>query len=62
MNERKLEFEASLPAIQSAWKRHGGGDGVRIQLDIPEDQLRRVQELEFWVQRNIKFTAELLDS
>ena len=33
---KPITFRASFPPIQSAFKRHGGGDGFRIQLDIPE--------------------------
>ena len=34
-----IEFLASFPPIQCAMKRSGGGDGMRIQLDIPETEL-----------------------
>lgn len=32
-------FLASFPPIQSAIKTSGGGDGMRIQLDIPESEM-----------------------
>ena len=32
----EIVFRASFPPIQSAIKRSGAGDGMRIQLDIPE--------------------------
>jgi len=35
----KITFLAAFPSIQSAIKRHGGGDGLRIQLDIPESEM-----------------------
>jgi hypothetical protein len=36
LDERKIEFIAILPAIQSAISLSGNGDGARIKLDIPE--------------------------
>ncbi len=36
----EITFRAAFPAIQGAIKRHGGGDGLRIQLDIPECDLQ----------------------
>ena len=35
----EIEFRASFPPIQSAIKRSGAGDGLRIQLDIPESDV-----------------------
>ena len=34
-----ITFRAAFPPIQSAIKRHGGGDGLRIQLDIHESDM-----------------------
>ena len=33
-----FQFLASLPAIQSAIKISGDGNGARIQIDIPESE------------------------
>jgi len=32
-------FLAVLPGTQGAFRRHGGGDGVRVQFDIPESEV-----------------------
>lgn len=34
-----ITFKASLPPIQSSIKVSGDGDGMRIQLDIPESEM-----------------------
>lgn len=34
-----IVFKATFPAIQSAIKITGNGDGMRIQLDIPETEV-----------------------
>ncbi len=39
----RVEFTASLPAIQSALSV--GGDGARLKLDIPESDLPQVLQL-----------------
>lgn len=41
----KIAFLASFPPIQSAIKITGNGDGMRIQLDIPETQMANAIEL-----------------
>ena len=41
----KAQFKASFPPIQSAIKRSGDGGGMRIQLDIPENQLLEAAKL-----------------
>lgn len=35
----KVTFKASFPPIGSAIKITGNGDGMRIQLDIPESEM-----------------------
>lgn len=34
-----LTFRASIPPLQSAINIHGSGDGVRIKIDIPQQDL-----------------------
>jgi hypothetical protein len=36
---KPVEFLATFPGIQSAIKVHGQGDGMRIQLEIPESEM-----------------------
>lgn len=45
MDDETIKFDASFPPIQSAIKRHGTGDGMRIQLDIPESDYERAKPL-----------------
>jgi hypothetical protein len=35
----QVSFRATMPPIQSAIKINGNGDGMRIQLDIPEIEI-----------------------
>lgn len=39
MSDDKISFLATFPPIQSAIKIAGNGDGMRIQLDIPESEM-----------------------
>ena len=55
----KVTFLAAFPSIQSAIKITGAGDGMRIQLDIPESQMGNAIELLAWRQRVLKVTVEL---
>lgn len=41
----RIEFLATFPPIQSAIKITGNGDGMRIQFDIPEDQMPQAVKL-----------------
>jgi hypothetical protein len=41
-------FIAYFPNIQSAIKIHGQGDGMRIQLEVPEDQMEEAKKLLEW--------------
>ena len=52
-------FLASFPQIQSAIKTHGGGDGMRIQLDIPESEMANALELLTMRQAVLKVTVEV---
>lgn len=40
-----ITFLASMPPIQSAVKVSGNGDGMRIQLDIPETEVPNAVDL-----------------
>jgi hypothetical protein len=42
----KIEFNASLPPIQSAINLDGNGDGARIKLDIPRSDIDAVLRLQ----------------
>ena len=57
----KVTFLAAFPPIQSAIKVTGAGDGMRIQLDIPESEMANAIELLAWRQRVLKVTIELED-
>ncbi len=60
MSERVV-FLASFPPIQSAIKITGGGDGMRIQLDVPESEMANAVGLLGWRQRVFRVTVELED-
>jgi|LFRM01.1.fsa_nt_gb hypothetical protein len=53
----KIEFVASLPQIQSAVKI-SGGDGSRVQLDIPDTELAAVVKLLTYKNKVFKVTIE----
>ena len=55
----KVTFLAAFPSIQSAIKITGAGDGMRIQLDVPESQMGNAIELLAWRQRVLKVTVEV---
>ena len=40
-----IHFIATLPPIMSAMKITGNGDGMRIQLDIPENEMGNAARL-----------------
>lgn len=58
-NER-LEFLASLPDTQGAWKRHGGGKGARVTLEIPETQIPGAILLQMLTEKVLKVTIEVV--
>lgn len=53
----KIEFVASLPQIQSAIKI-SGGDGSRIQMDVPDTDLAAVVRLLAFKNKVFKVTVE----
>ena len=56
-----IEFRASFPPIQSAIKRSGNGDGLRIQLDIPECDVPEAIALMALTQERLLVTVRVLD-
>ena len=51
-------FLASFPTIQSAIKIDGGGNGMRVQLDIPESELGEAMKLMMWREQVLRVTVE----
>ena len=43
--DKKIEFIASLPAIQSAIQISGDGNGARIKLEIPQSEIEAISKL-----------------
>ncbi len=58
----RTEFLASLPPIQGAIKCDGGGNGRRVQLDIPESELPRALRIQLWTNRMLRVTVEVVTS
>jgi len=58
MDER-VTFLASFPPIQSAIKITGNGDGMRIQLDIPESEMGNAARLLLWRGVALRVTVEV---
>ena len=54
-----ITFRASFPPIQSAIKRSGNNDGLRIQLDIPESDVPQAVMLLAMVQERLLITVEI---
>jgi len=61
VTEGAIVFLASFPPIQSAFKRHGSGDGLRIQLDIPETHVSEAVQLMALTQCVLKVTVEVAE-
>jgi hypothetical protein len=59
VSDEALTFRASFPSIQSAFKRHGGGDGLRIQLDIPESDMQDAAALMALTNVVLRVTVEV---
>ena len=58
----KIQFLATLPAIQSALNISGGGDGARIKLDIPQTDLAEAIKLSLLQGKVFKVTIEAVDA
>lgn len=54
----KVTFVGSFPAIQSAIKVSGNGDGMRIIIDIPESEMSKALMLMMYRQVPIRVTVE----
>lgn len=54
----KIEFEASLPAIQSAITLDGMGDGGRVKLDISRQYAEELLKLQQLGGQSFKVTIE----
>lgn len=61
ISEEKIIFLFQFPNIQSAFKRHGGGDGMRVQMDIPEQYFDEALELQGLTQCMLKATIEIVE-
>lgn len=57
----KIEFEASLPPIQSAIQIDGNGDGGRIKLDISRQYVEELLKLQQLGGTSFKVTIETED-
>ena len=55
----KIEFEASLPAIQSAITLDGMGDGGRVKLDISRAYVEALLQLQQLAEKSFKVTIEV---
>ena len=54
----RATFRAAFPSIQSAIKVTGDGNGVRVQLDIPESEMAEAVKLLQWRQCVLVVTIE----
>lgn len=54
----RASFLASFPPIQSAIKITGDENGMRVQLDIPENQMAEAVKLLAWRQTVLRVTIE----
>ena len=50
-------FLAAFPCIQSAIKVDGGGNGMRIQLDVPESEMGEAVKLLMWREVVLRVTV-----
>ena len=57
-----ITFRAAFPPIQSAFKRHGGGDGLRVQFDIPESDIGDAAALMALTGCVLRITVEVEES
>jgi hypothetical protein len=58
----KIQFVAAFPSIQSAIKITGDGNGMRIQLDIPETEMGQAARLLLMREKVLKVTVELAET
>jgi len=55
-------FIASFPPIQSAIKITGDGNGMRLQLDVPETEMGEAVKVLAWRECALKITIEPLEN
>lgn len=58
---KKIVFLASIPAVQSALKISGDAGGMRLHLDIPENQMVEAAYLIAMRQSILKVTVEVYE-
>lgn len=58
---KKIVFLASIPAMQSALKISGDAGGMRLHLDIPENQMVEAAYLIAMRQSILKVTVEVYE-
>ena len=56
---QSITFLASFPPIQSAIKIHGSGEGMRIQLEVPETEIPQVIPLLIWREQLLEVTIRI---
>lgn len=59
MSDKPITFLASFPAIQSAVKVSGNGEGLRLTLDVPESEMANAIGLLAMRDKVLKVTVEL---
>lgn len=59
MTKNSCTFLASFPPIMSAIKVYGSGDGMRIQLDIPETEMGNALDILTMRQQRLRVTVEI---
>jgi len=58
VDKEVVTFLCSMPSIQSAIRISGTGDGMRIQLDIPETEMPNAVRLIAWRERVLRVTVQ----
>lgn len=61
MAKLKFSFIASLPAIQSAIKIDGNGDGARVQMEVPGSELAAIIKMQVLCGEAFKVTIERIN-
>jgi len=59
MADEPIQFLATFPSIMSAIKITGDGNGMRIQLDIPETEIGAAARLLLMREKVLKVTVEI---
>lgn len=61
METRQVTFRAVLPNVQSAISISGNGDGARVKLDIPQEDLAQAITLALFQGQLLKVTIESVE-